>query len=74
MGNTTILEINHDRGDEIARNRAAFVDAILQQIQSGRVRDIPGGTVIVMFPRWDQPIDKAWQRWKRKWRVYQPDG
>lgn len=67
MGNTTILELNHDEAHDIAENPQAFLMAILEHLRSGSGSKIPGGRVIAFFPRWGGPIDKAWERWKRRW-------
>ena len=67
MGNTTVIELNHDRWQEIERNRAAFVDAILKQMHDGMVDEIPGGKVVVFFPRDYGPLHRSWIRWREKW-------
>lgn len=67
MGNTTIIELNHDRWQEIERNRAAFVDAILKQMLRGDVDELPSGRVVAFFPRDEVPIHRAWKRWRQKW-------
>lgn len=67
MGHTTIIELNHDLASEIRDNPGAFVDAVLQQLARGHVNFIPGGEIVASFHRHDQPIDKAWHRWKTKW-------
>lgn len=67
MGITTIIELDHDRWQEIERNRAAFVDSVLKQFRTGSVDEVPGGRVIASFPRWDTPIHRAWERWKKSW-------
>ena len=68
MGNTTIIELNHDRWQEIERNHAAFVDAILSQLRQGNVKEIPGGRVVASFQRTSDSANyRAWERWKKKW-------
>ncbi len=64
MGNTTIIELNHDIWDEIANNRDEFVDSILEQLSSGKLRThhrLPGGRVIAFFPRYS--FDETCQKW-----------
>ena len=67
MGNTTIIELNHDRWQEIERNGPAFVEAVLKQMCHGDVDEVPGGRVVAFFPRDEQPIHQAWKRWRQKW-------
>ena len=67
MGNTTIIELNHDRWLEIDNRPEEFVQAVLEQLRAGKVSELPGGRVVAFFPRWQQPIDKAWERWKSRW-------
>lgn len=69
MGNTTIIELDHDRTQEIRENPEGFVGQILEQLQSSKWtgREILGGRVIAFFPRWGYSIEKAWNRWKKKW-------
>ena len=69
MGNTTIVELNHDDAEEIRKNPQKLVGQILEQLSASVYtgREILGGRVIAFFPRWDTPIDKAWARWKARW-------
>ena len=70
MGNTTIIELNHDRFMEIENNRDLFVDQILTQLKLGYdyEQEIEGGRIIAFFPRYnDNKKYRAWNRWLIKW-------
>ena len=70
MGNTTIIELNHDQTDEIEKNKEGFVNQILIQLRQGHDarQFIEGGFVVAFFPRYsDNKKYKAWERWKNKW-------
>jgi hypothetical protein len=67
MGNTSIIEINHDRWGEIKENPQVFVDAILRQTGSfaNTGKDIPGGMVIAGFHRSDNRQNNLWEKFKK---------
>lgn len=70
MGNTTIIELNHDRCDEIEKNNDLFVEQILNQLRAGCdfQQDIEGDRIIAFFPRYsDNKKYCAWERFKTKW-------
>lgn len=70
MGNTTIIELNHDQFDEIEKNKDLFVEQILEQLRVGVdfQQDIEGGKIIAFFPRYaDNRKYCAWERFKAKW-------
>ena len=72
MGNTTIIEINHDRLDEIEKHPELFVSQILEQGRAGRayIQQIEGGHIITFFPRRDDNKEyAAWIRWKKRWVI-----
>ena len=72
MGNTTIIELNHDRIDEIEKNPSEFVTQILMQLRSGidARQLIIGGHVVAFFSRYnDNKKYLAWERWKNKWSI-----
>ncbi len=68
MGNTTIIEINHDQTQEIENDKEAFVGCVLEQCRAATHtgRRIPGGRIIVFFHR-SGLIDKAWEAFKQTW-------
>jgi len=78
MGNTTIIEINHDRWGEIQDDKVAFADAVIAQCSSmehsrkvektGKIWDgsIPGGQVIAGFHRSKGRVYDAWEAFKTK--------
>ena len=82
MGNTTIIEINHDRCGEIEDNPEEFVQAIKEQMgcfkysnmteKRGEWHDgrIPGGYVIAGFHRSDNTTDRLWEKFKSALRTY----
>lgn len=70
MGNTTIIELNHDRYDEIEKNKDLFVNQILEHLRAGCdfQQSIEGGKIIAFFPRYNENRKyRAWERWKEKW-------
>lgn len=72
MGNTTIIELNHDRWDEIDKNRENFVRQILQQLSTAEYtgQDILGGKVIAFFNRYpENRIYRSWENFKKKWEA-----
>ncbi len=68
MGNTTIIEIDHDRTHEIEDNQDTFVRCVLEQCSAAMHtgQRIPGGRVIAFFHR-SGPLNKAWDEFKRLW-------
>lgn len=68
MGNTTIIELNHDCWNEIDNDRKLFVQQILEQLQANEYegKEILGGRVICFFNRYDSPIERAWLKFKKK--------
>lgn len=68
MGNTTIIELDHDQADEIEKNPKGFVRIILEQLSAAEHTGhyIPGGKIIAFFHR-SGDIDKAWEKFKQKW-------
>ncbi|KKK81603.1 hypothetical protein LCGC14_2811800 [marine sediment metagenome] len=68
MGNTTIIEINHDQTQEIEDDREAFVNCVLEQCRAATFtgKRIPGGRVTMFFHRSGQ-IEKEWCNFKHKW-------
>lgn len=69
MGNSTIIELNHDLYGDIERNRDKFVDEILAQLRQGfwgQHKRIVGGQVVTSFHR--DEVDthaRAWERFKQ---------
>lgn len=70
MGNTTILELNHDLFHEIADDPEGFVRQIQAQLRSFEYRGkrIRGGVVIAAWNRGDNLIDRDWQTFKERHR------
>jgi len=68
MGNTTIIELDHDRAYEIIDSPDEFVRAISEQLSSAKHTGnrIPGGRVIRFFHR-SGVIEDAWNKFKQKW-------
>ncbi len=68
MGNTTIIELNHDQASEIESSPDTFVRMLLEQMSAAEHtgHHIPGGKIIAFFHR-SGDIDKAWEKFKRKW-------
>ncbi len=68
MGNTTIIEINHDQAHEIRENEEGFVNCVLEQCAAATHtgKRIPGGRVVAFFHR-SGPLDAAWDDFKEKW-------
>lgn len=63
MGNSTIIELNHDRWGEIYKDeesKQAFLNQIREQFQSFKhdKKDILGGEVILSCSRYDKRYDK----------------
>ena len=70
MGNTTIIELNHDFYHEIEKNKDLFVEQILTHLRAGGdfQQDIEGGKIIAFFPRYsDNRKYCAWEKFKAKW-------
>ena len=70
MGNTTVIELNHDLTREIEDNPDLFVQQILNQLRAGYYDDknILGGTVICCFNRNGYFPDNEWEEFKTKIR------
>ncbi len=68
MGNTTIIEIDHDLTHEIEDDREAFVNCIILQCANAMHtgKRIPGGRIVAFFHR-SGPILTAWEKFKKKW-------
>jgi len=68
MGNTTIIEIDHDQTHEIEENKEGFVEVVLMQCRAAEYtgQHIPGGRIVAFFHR-SGPIEEAWNNFKRKW-------
>ena len=68
MGNTTIIELNHDYAHEIESNPEEFIRVIMEQLSAAEHTGdrIPGGRVIAFFHR-SGPIETAWNRFINKW-------
>lgn len=68
MGNTTIIELNHDHAHEIKDDPDMFLRVINEQLGSAEHtgKRIPGGRVITFFHR-SGPIEVAWIKFKQKW-------
>lgn len=66
MGNTTIIELNHDRWNEISENKEEFILQILNQIHCMNLtgKDIHGGKVIAGFHRSGKVYAK-WTKFKK---------
>ena len=64
MGNSTIIELNHDRWDEIYRDEESqkeFLEQIRQQLQYGEIankKELRGGRVVLFCHREDKRYDK----------------
>lgn len=72
MGNTTIIELNHDLYYEIEKNKDLFVKQILEQLRVGNdfQQDIEGGKIVAFFPRYNNNRKYlAWERFKKKWMI-----
>lgn len=70
MGNTSIIELDHDSCYEIEKNKDLFVEQILEHLRAGydSQQDIEGGKIIAFFPRYsDNRKYCAWERFKTKW-------
>ena len=76
MGNTTIIELNHDWADEIKRHPMEFVQNILTQLRNGcsvpdEGKPIRGGRIISTFSRDDNDqYDCLWREYKNELAKY----
>jgi len=70
MGNTTIIELNHDLWNAIQENPDRFISEILEELGSGngRKKPIVGGYIIMGFHR-SGTIYQAWEKFKKKWTL-----
>ncbi len=68
MGNTTVIELNHDRAKEIDDHPERFMKQIKEQLNCAEHTGqyIVGGRIIAFFHR-SGPIEQAWEKWKKKW-------
>ncbi|MCK9542082.1 MAG: hypothetical protein M0R03_08640 [Novosphingobium sp.] len=66
MGNTSIIEINHDQCTEITDNPQKFVDQIIEQMSffKHNGKRILGGKVIAGFHR-SGKINDLWCKFKK---------
>lgn len=67
MGNTTIIELNHDQAHEIEEHKELFLDQIRRQLSANEFegKRIEGGRVVCFFHRHDSPIERAWTKFKK---------
>ena len=75
MGNSTIIELNHDWAGEIERDPEKFVREILAQLQQMPwVPDIgiriTGGTIVSSFSRYDDSLGAYWDDYRRELKGY----
>lgn len=75
MGNSTVIELNHDWAGEIERDPEKFVREILAQLQQMPwVADIgiriTGGTIISSFSRYDDALGGCWNDYRRELKEY----
>ena len=68
MGNTTIIELNHDLASEIENNQKKFLEQVIDQLRSFKFKGklIQGGKVVTAWNRGDSKIDKDWSKFKKK--------
>jgi hypothetical protein len=71
MGNTTIIELNHDQVAEIKDHPQEFVQQILDQLGSFEYsgKEILGGKVIAGFHRSGHIYD-MWEKFKQRLYCY----
>ncbi len=71
MGNTTIIELDHDRTYEIQESPDTFLRAIREQCASFEHtgQRIPGGRIIAGFHR-SGPMNDAWNKFVKAWGSY----
>ena len=69
MGNTTIIEIDHDRTHEIEDDKDKFIECVLEQCRAATYtgKRIPGGRIAAFFHR-SGPMEKAWNDYTKKLR------
>ncbi len=69
MGNTTIIEIDHDLTHEIEDDKDAFVACVLEQCRAATYtgQRIPGGRIAAFFHR-SGPLEKLWNDFIKKYR------
>lgn len=67
MGNTTIIELNHDLYDQIEKDPAKWADDLLRHMRghaySDRVR-IGGGQIVTTFHRGDSDEYDLWIKFR----------
>jgi hypothetical protein len=69
MGNTTIIELNHDFIGDIEYGKDKFVKQILDALKQGSKPGDPiqGGKIIAFFNRNGSDIDRDWEAFKIKY-------
>lgn len=66
MGNTTIIELDHDRAGEIEDNPGMFAQAVLTHLRLGNGSNLPGGRVVACWNRGaGGAIEDAYESFKR---------
>ena len=72
MGNTTIVELDHDRFEEIEKNKLGFAEQILEQLRAGTYdkKEILGGEIVTWFHR-SGKIYVRWVNFKKRLREEQ---
>ena len=68
MGNTTVIELNHDQAQEIIGDPTVFITQIDRQLSANEFegKHIVGGRVICMFHRSDSAVYRAWNRFVKR--------
>ena len=68
MGNTTIIELNHDQYSEIEDHPELFVEQILEQLRTmnNDGKYIQGGSIVCSFNRSGGTLDREWQKFLLK--------
>lgn len=68
MGNTTIIELNHDFSGDIEYNKEKFFEQIMHALRQGSKPGDPiqGGQIIAFFNRNGSAVDKDWEAFKLK--------
>jgi hypothetical protein len=64
MGNTTIIELNHDKYREIEEHPELFIEQILEQLRTMNNDGgyIQGGSIVCSFNRNNGTLDREWQK------------
>ena len=70
MGNTTIIELNHDFFMDIEKDKVGFADKILAHLGHGNWNEmpkrIPGGQIVCSFHRSPGHHHDQWYKFKDK--------